>query len=346
MATPDEQMNIYLNIINTAVKGKDMRSALHDSIEKTYNDAYDWADEAIGKANQAFTKADNAEQTAQGMASQIEEVEDIGEEIEGMYDELTGRIDNIIAHNNDTEGNTELIDIRTDYQGYTGTSAGSSVRRQERILNDRMNQIVRTFPTTQVQASVPLTVVRDSIWENDSPTAAFAGDTISFINDELVNAAQVAIIFKNNKSDVDTYEMVFTMPNSSDTCDVIAQMPIVGSYGTDVLTRKITLSDSSIVFDDCYSLKANNPFSLSDDDLTISDPSTTSTEDNDYLIPVEIFSVKLSVVATLTVQKDSEITDARVGIDDTVYASLGEAIRTQVAQYTAAGIIEALNGSY
>lgn len=346
MATPDEQMNIYLNIIEKAVKGKDMRSAIHDGMEKSYNDAYNWADEAVGKANQALTKATNAEQTAQGMASQIEDVEDLGEEIEDMYGELTGRIDNIIAHNNDTEGNTELIDIRTDYQGYTGTSAGSSVRRQERILNDRMNQIVRTFPTTQVQASVPLTVVRDSVWENETPTAAYAGATISFINDELENVAQIAILFKDKKTDLTACEMVFTMPAASESVSVVAMKPVIGAYGTDVLTRSLTISGSSIVIGDCYSLKADNPFSLSTNDLTISDPSTTSTLDNDCLIPVEIIAIKFSVVATLSVAKDSEITDARIGIDDTVYNTLGEAIRTQVAQYTASGIIEALNGSY
>lgn len=40
------------------------------------------------------------------------------------------RIDNIIAHNNDTEGNTELIDIRTGLNGVIYPTAGAAVRTQ------------------------------------------------------------------------------------------------------------------------------------------------------------------------------------------------------------------------
>lgn len=40
------------------------------------------------------------------------------------------RVDNIIAHNNDTEGNTELLDIRTDIDGKVHASAGTAVREQ------------------------------------------------------------------------------------------------------------------------------------------------------------------------------------------------------------------------
>ena len=40
------------------------------------------------------------------------------------------RVDNIIAHNNDTNGNTELVDIRLDIYGETHKSAGAAIRDQ------------------------------------------------------------------------------------------------------------------------------------------------------------------------------------------------------------------------
>ena len=52
---------------------------------------------------------------------------------------ISARIDNIIAHNNDTEGNTELVDIRIDINGTTHDSAGTAVRNQGRELSGRID---------------------------------------------------------------------------------------------------------------------------------------------------------------------------------------------------------------
>lgn len=51
---------------------------------------------------------------------------------------VNARIDNIIAHNNDTDGNTELIDIRTDNEGKIHASAGEAVRTQFQKLSDKI----------------------------------------------------------------------------------------------------------------------------------------------------------------------------------------------------------------
>lgn len=342
MATPDSQMNQYLNIISTAVKGKDMRSALHDAIEKAYNDAYTWYDSTLGNANQALSNSQQALEIASGLSDDVDEVKDLGLIIEDRYNEIVARIDNIIAHNNDTEGNTELIDIRTTFQGYTATSAGSAVRLQANTLNERMNQIVRTFPTTQVSANVPLTIDATSIWQNSSATSDFAGQTLTFANDELTDCSHLFIKFKSYKSDQSVNECTLLISGSAQ--NIVAA--IGGINGVDLISRSFTISSTTIVISDGTRVKTDNPFTLSTNDLAIVTPATSSETNNSYFIPTEIIAVKLVVNATLNVAKDSEITDARVGVDGTVYNTLGEAIRTQVSQYTAAGIIDALNASY
>ena len=59
----------------------------------------------------------------------VGEVSDnIGSRITSEITNVNSRIDNIIAHNNDTEGNSELIDIRSGSDGNTYATAGNAVR--------------------------------------------------------------------------------------------------------------------------------------------------------------------------------------------------------------------------
>lgn len=63
---------------------------------------------------------------------------------QSLYDQLVQRVNNIIAHNNDTEGNSELIDIRTGNDGTVYNSAGRAVREQISKLENAISQLSDT----------------------------------------------------------------------------------------------------------------------------------------------------------------------------------------------------------
>jgi len=75
--------------------------------------------------------------TASVIDSRIsDEIDTVNGRITTETSALGNRIDNIIAHNNDTQGNTELLDIRTGADGTIYDCAGKAVR-------DQFNQIAQ-----------------------------------------------------------------------------------------------------------------------------------------------------------------------------------------------------------
>lgn len=346
MATPDTQMNIYLDTIADGIYGKDIRSAIHDGMEKSYNDSYGWANTAVSTANSAESKASSALEQVEEAVSDIPEIRDMAEEIERSYDELTERIDNIIAHNNDTQGNTELIDIRTTFQGQTANSAGTAVRFQAKTINDRISQYLTVDPRSQVAVNKPASVSYTKLWENASPNAPFAGQTVSFTTIE--DTMELLLVYKINTSATDEFSDSMALPvSSSGTATKRIDIGVAGTGGVEVKTRDFKVGYSSVVIGDCVSIKNTNPFSLANtDQLTITDPATASSTDNTSIIPLYIYAVKHVLDTTLQVSKDSEVVDARIGADGTTYLTLGDAIRTQVAQYVDSAVLDAINGTY
>lgn len=360
MATPDAQMNLYLQQIAEAVYGKDVRSAIHDGMEKSYNDSFKWADDATKIANQSAAFAQDALDTVTEATSDIELIKDIAENLESEYEETAARIDNIIAHNNDTEGNTELIDIRTTYQGTIAGSAGTAVRFQARQLNNRMDQIVRTFPTTTVPLTLTTSTTYVNLWENSSPTSSLVETEIALTDSiyaETNSFLQITYINTNvtarNNGEI---RVLYPIPNTAPTYGFNARVsiPLNGDNGVDYAYRDITIDSlgTTITISNGIHVKTDNPFTLSSTNLAIVTPSATAenggtvSSANQYVIILSIDIVQNTFSGNLSVDKDSEITDARIGADGTVYNTLGEAIRTQVAQYVDSAILDALNSSY
>lgn len=117
-------------------------------IESAVQEVREHIDAEISRVDEVVVNV--AEGTSKQLENAVNNVnESIGEvldsidtKIASLSTNVNSRVDNIIAYNNDTEGNTELIDIRTGNDGRVYSSAGSAVRGQLSQVNNRLNKIV------------------------------------------------------------------------------------------------------------------------------------------------------------------------------------------------------------
>lgn len=125
-----------INKIRTAVLGKEVRTAIADSIEECYKDATtkDNANMEVsyarGEYNSLSDRLNNQDRILNNSATKTElEVE-------------KARIDNFTKlAEGSTTGDAELIDIRTKADGTSANSAGSAVREQFTNVNSKVNEL-------------------------------------------------------------------------------------------------------------------------------------------------------------------------------------------------------------
>lgn len=345
MATKDAQMNVYLAKIDEGVYGKDIKSAIHDGMERTFNKSYEWADDSLTKSNKAVADSSKAIELISEISDDVKEIKDLAANLEDEYEETAARISNIIAHNNDTEGNTELIDIRVTYNGYTSISAGDAVRLQARTLNGRISNLALNNPTSQIPVEKPASISYVPIWTNPDPNSAFNSTKISVPLES--DTMEYLLEYKDTTSSGTVFDEIIPIPATTNETRRKKIFYTGGSVvGTSTAVRWFTVTSNSIEIQDSTYTTFNNPFSLSETDLTINDLTTSSNINNSYIIPLKIYAVKHLLDTTLEVSKDTELIDARTGLDGVIYDTVGDAIRNQITQYLAPGIIEALNADY
>lgn len=343
--TNDTAMNIILKKIEEGIKGKDIKQAIHDGIEMTFNRSFEWNDKTASKANKAEKNATKA------LEKVNEIVDDIGE-VHGLKDRvdaIDGRVDTIIVNGTPTEGNTELIDIRSGYNGVPYATAGTAVRKQVKVLNDRVDALT-TKESSKVSYDGSIVSEKSRVWSNPetSPTE-FAGTTINISSESEHGYSGYLLYFKIHNTEIGKddaiYRSIYVPADVDDTIIYISEeVGIDESWQR--IERTITCKPNEIVIGDCYILNNNLVWSAEGSDLNITNNDLSRTIDNHYLIPIDIYEVHYVLDSDVILSKDPEIIDARTGADGVKYNSLGEAIRDQIAKHIGSAVVEAINESY
>lgn len=355
MATNDTRMNQYLDIIATGIYGKDIRAAIHDGMEMTFNHAVEEVFELNKMARQAYETSVYCSEQVVLFNDRLSVAEVHIDDLLAKYVYLDARVDNIIVNGNPTEGNTELIDIRVDYTGVTYPTAGTAVRRQFESTNSRLDQVLKQTeewskvivdvrsarevnwiwknPTTHspVEGGIPTIVVP---YGKDSDGATFHYDistrSLSFIVSYLPDYEQQPTTVHHAKINAP----LFSNKNASDVMTLI-QETIINEIGEtlNVMRPVIVRLDGTIEFLDAYLCKDNLNFNMNAEDSILdifNYPSEYITE-NKYLVPLDMYVEETHANIEVNTPKDAEVIDARVGYDNITYQTIGEAIRAQIA---------------
>lgn len=108
-------------------------------------------------------------------------VANLTETVESNKTATDSQIANIVAHNNDTEGNTELIDVRTGSDGTVYESAGMAVRKQVSNIEKDLKHI----PPMYLQDATVFEEIlsqEDLIEIKSEKTLASSGDIVDAAN--------------------------------------------------------------------------------------------------------------------------------------------------------------------
>lgn len=145
---------------NELKEEKELRETEHASMKAQCEEAVS----TEKTERQSADATEKSERQAADAAEKSERMQEIAVE--------RARINNLVANNNPTEGNSELIDIRVGADGNEYSTAGEAVREQNKLLNKNLdfsvdsleesiaNQIAHTTNGNIVNATLPLTVTK------------------------------------------------------------------------------------------------------------------------------------------------------------------------------------------
>lgn len=125
--------------------------------------------------------------------------DNIKQYVDSHINNVDVRIDNIIAHNNDTEGNTELTDIRTGVDGTNYESAGAAVRNQ---ISDI---VTNALMITDIENTIT------DLNDIDKQGIYFIGGKANFSNSPIQG---IAFLLINTENSTQHYQIAIEYSNS------------------------------------------------------------------------------------------------------------------------------------
>lgn len=131
----------YLNLIKTAIYGKDVRQAIHDGIQQCYYDGRAGATDLSARQ-----RLDTAEPKITSLESRMSTAED-------DIDVLDARVDQIVAPTGEAPSAAEVADARIGADGKTYTSLGEANRTQFSEISESTKNLFN-FDDTDADFSV------------------------------------------------------------------------------------------------------------------------------------------------------------------------------------------------
>ncbi len=181
----------FLDKIKNGRYGADITDAIIGGIKKCYDDASVNHD----NANMEVKMARGTHNTLNDRLDKSDEIQaQTNAQLSANKQELGNRIDNIVANNNSTDGNSELIDVRIGYDGFNYGSAGSAVRAQINSVDYDINDLKNSLSLKRINLFDNKNLLVNKFAKNESD---------STINDfgDRENTVTSGQIFKVKKGD-------------------------------------------------------------------------------------------------------------------------------------------------